>query len=267
MNNRLAVRFTELKPMAGIWDLHVFGRYQFPDSKYSLNIDYATFEDVAPLSLKTETLAAGEFAAVLKESTFDATPDSAKSQFTLNALLGKTQHEISEAQGTIVIPSATGQLARRYRPETGTVTITTSGSMDGLDIDMVVDECADAELKICKTIGQSGSATAAERVVFLPSADKFYAVRIDPFEVPADKAGFLSTEIINAQKPELGTLRVARDSAIEGGFKISYGFEGAASQLLTDTLFVSGVYQIEGLVKLSNSAGVSLIQVPVNVSR
>jgi hypothetical protein len=267
VNNRLAVRFTELKPMAGIWDLHVFGRYQFPDSKYALNIDYATFDEIAPLVLKPETLAAGEFAAVLKESTFDAEPDSGKSQFTLNSLVGKTQHEIAKTQGTIVIPSASGQLARTYRPETGTVTVTTSASMDGLDIDMVIDECDDPELKNCKSVAQSGSATANERGVFVPSTGKYYAVRISPYEIPADKAGFLSTETINAQKPEVGTLRVARDSAVTGGFKISYGFEGTASQLLADPMFTSGVYGIEGAMKLSNSAGVSLIQVPVSVGR
>lgn len=267
VGNRLSVKFTELKPPAGIWDLHVFGRFQFPTSSYTLNIDYATFDDVAPLKLKPESLAAGEFATVLKESTFDASPDAAKSQFSLNSLLGKTQHEISEAQGRIVIPSASGKLARTYNEKTGTVTITTQSSMEGLDIDMVIDECDDEELKVCKSVAESGSATAEERGVFVPTVGKFYAVRIDPYEVPADKAGFISTEVINAQVPELGQLRVIPDSAVAGGFRISYGFDSAASKLLADSLFVSGAYEVSGLVKLGNAAGVSLLQIPVSVSR
>jgi subtilisin family serine protease len=267
VNNRLSVRFTELKPLAGVWDLHVFGRYQFPDSDYTLNVDYATFEDVVPLALKPETLAAGEFSAVLRESTFDAAPDAAKSQFSLNALVGKTQHEISESNGTITIPDASGLQARRYRPETGTVTITTSASMEGLDIDMLIDECSDEQLKVCKTVARSGSANANERGVFVPSAGKFYAVRIEPYEIPADKAGFLSTEVINAQKPELGSMQVVRDGAVEGGFKMNYSFDRKSSQLLADPLYTSGVYLIEGVVKLANAAGISLIQVPVSVGR
>lgn len=265
MNNRLAVKFTELNPMPGIWDLHVFGRYQFPLSTYTLNIDYATFAAVPNLNLNQSTIGIGKFPLVLKESTFDAVPDAAKSQFSLKALLAQTQHEITPGQGVLTIPSANGKLARTYRADAGTVTITTKSSMEGLDIDLAIDECDDEELKACKNVARSGSATADERGVFLPKAGKFYAVRIDPYEVPADKAGFIATELINAHEPEMGRLQVEQDQSAAGNFNINYSFDVSASQLFIDPLFSSGKYQIAGEVMLVNAAGVGLTNVPVSV--
>ena len=265
INNRRVAKFSELNPKAGLWDVHVFGRYQFPLSSYKLDIDYATFADIPPLNLNPANAAAGEFVATLKESTFDAAPDASKSSIQLNALVGRSKHEIAKSDGPVVIPSAAGQLARVYADDAGTVTITTTSIVPGLDIDLTVDECNDAELKTCQTIAQSGSATADERAVFLPKAGKFYAVRIDPFEVPADKAVFSATEIINAHEPEVGSLRVAADTSNAASFKIAYALETTKSRLLSEPLFVSGKYEIEGSCKLANSAGIGLVSLPVHV--
>ncbi|MEY3901025.1 MAG: hypothetical protein RL189_331 [Pseudomonadota bacterium] len=267
INNRLVTGFTEMNPMAGIWDLHVFGRFQFPLSSYSLNIDYATFAEIADLDLLPSTLASGEFPVELKESTFDATPSAEQSQFLLNGLLGKTQHEITPSSGLMIIPSAAGKVARTYAEGTGRVTVTTTSSMQGLDIDMVIDECDDEALKICKAVARSGSATADERGAFAPQTGKFYAVRIDPYDVPADKAGFISTELIQNAKPEAGQLRVSRDASAENRFTVGYGFDATASRLLADPLFTGGQYGIAGEIKLLNADGIGLTNVDVKVSR
>ncbi|MEY4066396.1 MAG: hypothetical protein RIR26_2604, partial [Pseudomonadota bacterium] len=162
LQNRRVVKFTELNPRAGIWDIHIFGRYQFPLSTYQLNFDYATFEDIGPLNLTPSTLPQGEFKASLLESTFDAQPDAGKSDFRLKALVGRTKHEISKDSGLTVIPSAAGLLARTYAADAGTVTIETSSIVQGLDIDLIVDECSDAELKTCREVASSGNADAQE---------------------------------------------------------------------------------------------------------
>lgn len=267
INNRLSVKFTEMKPLPGIWDLHVFGRYQFPKSNYALNIDYATFADIPPLKLKPETLGQGEFDVVLKESTFDAAPYADKSSFTLDALESRTQHEISRNQGVIVVPAANGRRARTYGADAGVVSIRTTSSMENLDIDMVIDECDDEQLVVCKAVARSGSATADEFGQFTPQSGKFYAVRIDPYSVPAELAGFVMTERISAREPETGSLQISSVASAEGAFKVGYAFQGQNSGLLTNPLFQSGPYEIVGEIKLSNLAGIALTNVPVSVGR
>ena len=265
ISNRRVAKFSELNPAAGIWDIHVFGRFQFPLSTYKLAIDYATFSELAPLNLTPTTVSAGEFEATLKESTFDANPDAAKSVIRLNALLGRTKHEIVKDGGVVVVPSAAGVLARTYAVDAGTVTITTTSVVAGLDIDILVDECDDAELKECKQVAASGNAAAEERAVFLPKAGKYYALRVDPFEVPASSALFSATEIINAPLPEIGTLRISPKEGSVGSFKVEYGFDASKSGLLQEALFKSGQYEIAGDCKLANQAGVALVNLPVHV--
>jgi subtilisin family serine protease len=265
VSNRRVAKFTEMNPNPGIWDIHVLGRFQFPISSYKLDIDYATFADIAPLNLNPETISGGAFDAVLKESTFDAQPESSKSDIRLASLLGRTKHEISSDSGKIVIPSAAGQLARTYAADAGTVTITTTSIVSGLDIDVYVDECEDAELKNCKQVAESGNPASEERAVFLPLGGKFYAVRIDPFDVPASSAQFSATEIINAHLPEPGRVKITTKEAAPGTFKIEYGFDTASSKLLQDELFRSGKYEILGECKLANASGLTLVKVPVYV--
>ncbi|MEN9530378.1 MAG: hypothetical protein RI932_2251 [Pseudomonadota bacterium] len=263
--NRRVAKFTEMNPNAGIWDIHVLGRFQFPISSYKLDIDYATFADIAPINLTPNTIASGAFDAVLKESTFDAEPDTAKSEIRLASLLGRTKHEIGKDSGLTVVPSAAGQLARTYAADAGTVTITTTSIVAGLDIDIYVDECQDPELKNCKQVAESGNAGSEERAVFLPFAGKFYAVRVDPYEVPAQSAQFSATEIINAPLPEAGRLKVIAQEGTPSAFKVEYGFDATTSKLLQDDLFRSGKYEILGECKLANPSGLTLVKVPVHV--
>ena len=210
-------------------------------------------------------MSAGEFEATLKESTFDANPDAAKSVIRLNALLGRTKHEIAKDGGVVVVPSAAGVLARTYAADAGTVTITTTSVVAGLDIDILVDECDDAELKECKQVAASGNAAAEERAVFQPKAGKYYALRVDPFEVPASSALFSATEVINAHLPETGTLRISPKEGSLGSFQVEYGFDASKSGLLQEALFKSGQYEIAGDCKLANQAGVALVNLPVHV--
>lgn len=263
--NRRVVKFTELNPRAGIWDVHIFGRYQFPVSTYQLNFDYATFEDLAPLNLTPSTLPQGEFVAKLLESTFDAKPDAGKSVFRLKALLGRTKHEITKDEGLTIIPSAAGLAARTYAADAGTVTIETSSIIPGLDIDLVIDECEDAELTKCHEVASSGNADAQERAVFLPKGGLFYAVRIDPYEVPSETAIFSSTETINAHVPEQGSLNVVSDENDPNVFRISYQFDSEKSVLLKEALFLKGQYEIEGECTLSTASGARLLNLPVHV--
>jgi len=263
--NRRVAKFTEMNPNSGIWDIHVLGRFQFPISSYKLDIDYATFAEIAPVNLNAQSDVSGAFDAVLKESTFDAQPDAVKSDIRLSSLLGRTKHEIGKDAGRIVIPSAAGQVARTYAADAGTVTITTTSIVSGLDIDVYVDECEDAELKVCKQVAESGNPASEERAVFLPLSGKFYAVRVDPYEVPSDNALFSATEVINAPLPEAGRLKIMAQESAPGAFKVEFGFDRSTSKLLQDELFRSGKYEILGECKLANSSGLTLVKVPVHV--
>lgn len=260
----LTARLSQLNPKAGLWDVHVFGRFQFPLSRYTLKIDYATFEDIAPINGSANSIASGDFQVRLKESTFDAVPDISKSTIKLTSWLGRTHHEILEDSGLNLIQSAAGSTARTYATNVKQVTIKTTSLISGLDIDLFVDSCADSELKNCERIAQSGNPAAEELVTFVPESGRFYAVRIDPYDVPVQSARYTVTEVITPEN-EVGQLSVSATSEAGDVFDFKYQFETQQSKLLSDSLFTSGNYEVLGECVLANTSGVTLVKVPVHV--
>lgn len=264
-SKNLEARLSQLNPKAGIWDLHVFGRFQFPLSSYTLKIDYATFEDIAPINATAKSIASGELQVRLKESTFDAAPEASKSTIKLTSWLGRTHHETSAASEVTAIPSAAGEMARVYGPDAAEVTITTTSVVPGLDIDLFVDSCLDAQLKECERVAQSGNAAAEESVTFQPITGRFYAVRIDPYDVPVQLSRFSVTELISTSAAEQGELSMLPSSESNRVFDFKYQFETRQSKLLTGALYMSGKYEVAGECTLLNAAGVTLAKIPVHV--
>jgi hypothetical protein len=260
----LAAKLIQLNPKAGLWDVHVFGRFQFPLSKYTLKVNYATFDEIAPIHGTAVSIASGGFKVRLKESTFDATPDISKSTIKLTSWLGRTHHEISSDSGLSTIPSAAGSAARTYGSDVKQVTISTTSIVSGLDIDLFVDSCTDVELKNCERVAQSGNPAAEESVSFVPESGRFYAVRIDPYEVSAQSSRYTVTEVISTVN-EMGELKVSSLSEAGDAFEFEYKFETQQSKLLSDSLFTSGKYEVSGECVLVNASGVTLVKVPVHV--
>ena len=260
----LIAKLSQLNPKAGIWDVHVFGRFQFPVSRYTLKVDYATFDDIAPINGTVASIASGNIQVRLKESTFDATPDISKSTIKLTSWLGRTHHEISADSGLSTIPSAAGSVARAYEAHMKRVTITTTSVAAGLDIDLFVDSCADKELKDCERVAQSGNPASEESVSFVPESGRFYAVRIDPYDVAAQSSRYTVTEVISTTN-EVGELKVSSLTEANDAFDFQYKFETQQSKLLSDALFTSGKYEVSGECVLTNASGVTLVKVPVHV--
>ena len=260
----MIAKLSQLNPKAGIWDVHVFGRFQFPVSRYTLKVDYATFDDIAPINGTVASIASGNIQVRLKESTFDATPDISKSTIKLTSWLGRTHHEISADSGLSTIPSAAGSVARAYEAHMKRVTITTTSVAAGLDIDLFVDSCADKELKDCERVAQSGNPASEESVSFVPESGRFYAVRIDPYDVAAQSSRYTVTEVISTTN-EVGELKVSSLTEANDAFDFQYKFETQQSKLLSDALFTSGKYEVSGECVLTNASGVTLVKVPVHV--
>lgn len=259
-----AFKFSELNPSAGIWEIHVFGLGQFPVSQYKLEIDYASFVGVESLKLTPETVSAGEFQLGIRESTFDVRPDVSKSTLNLNSLVRTTKHKISMNDDFIIVPAASGGMARSYSSGLGAVSVSTATDVPGLDIAVFIDECADAELKNCRFL--TGFANNAEnQATYLPRPGKYYSIRVRPFEVPRGSAVFSVIERIRASYQDDGYLEVLSSTDKRKLYRISYSFEPEKSWLLQNELFKSGQYEILGECQLSNSDSQVLVNMPVHV--
>lgn len=264
-NKNLVARMSQLNPQAGVWDIHVFGRFQFPLSHYKLSFDYATFDDIAPINGTAATISAGNFGIRLRESTFDAVPDEAKSTIQLTSWLGRTHHTAEKDSKITAIPSALGETARRYGDNVRRVTISTTSVVPGLDIDLYVESCTDEQLTDCERVAQSGQANAEERVSFEPAHERYYVVKIDPYDVPVDTARYTVTELISTPDAETGRLGIVTTAEDTNAFQVNYRFDTTQSKLLAGELFRSGKYEISGECRIANASGVTLAQIPVHV--
>ena len=257
---------TRTTPVPGIWDLHVFGRYQYPSSTYKLRVDYVVAEASVksiegPISALT-----GSLNWTLKESSLHIAPDAQKSSFELNSLISTTKTKVAQ-DGHVIVEGALGKL-RAYPHGAKSVTVTTGGSA-GNDIDLAVLECPAVdtnaeEAGACTEAGASGGSNDVESVTFAPKAGKFYAVRVDGYAVH-DEGNFDSGETITFES-EKGTL------AISGGeptFRVDYSFTAeqlAASFLANHPLFTSGKCQLGGDLILKDASDVVLGSVPLKIT-
>lgn len=254
--------FTRTNPRAGLWDVHVFGQYRFPLSKYTLKVDYVTGD--ASVSQINGELAAlqGSFDWTLKESSFAAVPDTSTSSYELTGLTSETQAKIAQ-EGELFVESPLGVL-RSYPENVKAVTLSTGGS-PGNDIDLYVIACpADAQNTSdsrCKDEGSSTGPTDEESVIFAPQAGMKYAARIEGATVN-DEGKFVATEFLALSK-ETGKLQI---QGAAPRFSIAYSFAADSSPILKDPLFTSGKYFATGTLSVKMADSTVLTALPVKIA-
>jgi hypothetical protein len=264
--NTVAARvlsLTQENPQAGLWDLHVFGQYRYPDSQYHLRVDYVTGTTSIGAIQGNATALQGNLTWTLVGSSLKAQPDATQSVLELTGLQAKTSSVVAQDQNDYVA-SPLGVL-RHYPEGVRSVTISTGGSPDN-DIDLRVLSCPlDATLPTdprCKQIGISDGPTDVEHVTFTPAEALKYVAVVDGSTVKdAGGAQYVTTEALT-YATELGTVTV---SGAGPDYAIGYAFPVPTSSLLKLPLFTGGTYSAVGDLTLKMSDGTALSAVPVQI--
>ncbi len=256
------VELTRNHPEAGVWDVHVFGRYAFALSHYNLSVSFATLKTSVTEIKGDLSELNGDFQVEVTDGNINALPIEDTSKYLLNQFIHEVDAEVANETATMV-KNIEGKVARSYGDDIISVKIDTYGS-EGNDIDLVLVECSDEELsQDCSMIGQSGTPTDVEEVVFEPKLDKFYAVQVLGFEINDDEGKFKVSEAQSLKKSDSGSLEV-RGVDI---FTINYSFDQSSSAMIQSELFQSGKYSLGGSIQLSNATNNSLVVIPVTISK
>jgi antitoxin component of MazEF toxin-antitoxin module len=269
--SRLRLEYSTLAPKPGLWDLHVFGSYQFDRSRFALKVDYVNAEATpAKLAGPVATTRSGSVALKIEEASMAAQPDAAKSSFELSALYAETAAQVAN-NDHVFVPAANavgGSVMREYPAGTQSVKFATGGS-PGNDIDLFVFEC-DTTAKTpdddsCELAGKSDGPTDVESVTIKPKGDKAYVVRVEGATVK-DEGRFKTTETIRLDA-EKGTVAVSGSGP---DYRLDYAFgpeQTASSKLFGSELFASGRYEVTGGLFARTAEGTTIAVVPVSVSK
>lgn len=255
------VRLARSNPNPGLWDVHVFGRYQFPESPYKLKVTYARVESEKKGIAGESSALNGAFSLKVLESSQKLVPSSEKSEFVLKGLKQVSVHK-AVPEEDLPVPNLDGQLLRTYKEDVAAVVIATGGSPEN-DIDLVVAEC-NADGSGCSAIGQSGSPTDVESVTFAPKAGKAYVALVNGYDVQVGKEDFEFSETQMLREKENGTVSV---SEAETGFVVEHTFDVAASKILAREEFLSSKYTAVGHLKVIGVSGAVIAELPVSIQK
>ena len=261
---KLSISFTRVKPVAGIWDLNVFGEYRFPSSKYTIQVDYLVASTSVASVKGDASVLNGSFDYLVQDASLAVTPDLSKSSYKFGSLINSVQTNVAQDQD-LIVASKLGRL-RSYPAGVQSVTLKTGGS-PGNDIDIQVIECASADVANpnqdagCTVVAESGGPDDNESASFRPAAGKFYTLNVHGYDVK-DAGGFTATEILNLA-PEAGTLAIAATSGTSS--KVTYSFDPTNSALFANPLYTGGLCDIGGAITLRSTDGLVLANVPVQI--
>lgn len=255
------VRLARSNPNAGVWDIHVFGRYQFPESAYTLKVTYAKVEASQKEIVGELAKLRGEFTLKVLEASSALSPDAKKSTLTLSGIAQDAKHKAIAGQD-LQVPNADGAVLRSYGEDVAAITIATGGS-PGNDIDLVVEEC-NADGSSCAPAGQSGSPTDVESVTLSPKAGKAYRVLVNGYDVQAGKEEFTLTETQKLRESEQGTLAVSQGES--GSFLVTHDFDLETSKILARSEVSSGKYSAVGELSIKSEGGAVIARLPVKVA-
>jgi hypothetical protein len=259
----LSISYTRAKPTPGIWDLHVFGLYQFTNSPYLLSVEYAKITATPSSIAANTTTLNGSLDVNVVDASFPIVVSGPKSKYALSGFRQVVSATVAQDQD-LKVPDADGAIARSYGADIGTVTIGT-GDSTGNDIDLTIRQCDDAALTTgCKDSGSSGGATDIESVTFKPAAGKFYYAVVSGYAVTANGGVFKLTETQTAKAPEAGAITATQTTPTS--FKLDYTFPAATSAILAAPRFTTGKYSVVGEIAIADAGGVVLVRVPVNVT-
>ncbi len=257
------VTYSRTNPKAGLWDLHVFGRYTFELSNYKLSVQYAKVKASVDLITGGPEALDGAVNFDVLDASFAAKPSSEKSTLEITGLKQELTPKIKQDE-QLMVPDADGKVARTYGANVTSVTITTGGA-PGNDLDLAILECTAADLANCAPIGQSAGATDVEKVTFAPVAGKFYAALVIGYDVSTGDGTFAFGEERSVKTTEKGA--VSAEDLGGDHFKLSYSFDQDASALLKDELFASGKYALVGALTVRTDAGSIMTSLPVKIQK
>jgi len=264
-------------PVAGIWDLPVFGSYKYFQSKFKLRVDYVTVNtSVNEIQGGLEALN-GSLKLTLKEASFQVKPDPAKSSYMLTGLEADTPSEVKNGESVYVpglAPSVSAlsvpTVFRTYSKEVKKVMVKTSAS-PGNDIDLDILECPSEVQQptdpLCTELDQSNGPGDSESVSFEPKLDKVYAVRVRGTKV-INEGKFMTTETVMLA-PEFGDLLLEGPGGLDGVFDVVYAVKAqqlASSRLLNHDLFKTSKVRIVGSIELKSAEGTLLGALPVTIT-
>ena len=259
------IGYSRSNPNPGVWDLHVFGRYQFDKSPYTLTVEYAK---IASTILKLSGLPAvlnGSFAFDVLESTFAIEPSSDTSEFSLDSLV-QTVRPVVKQKENLAVPNADGQILRSYDDKVTSVTFNTFGAATS-DIDLEVYVCESAVGDKCAVAASSGTATDVETATIAPAPGKFYKAVVVGYDLDGGKeTEFTLQEQLNLAQSDSGTLLFAKDGSLDKRFDVTHALDLASSKLLQDDRFKTGKYGAKGAIVIRTKSGSEIAKVPVAVS-
>jgi hypothetical protein len=258
---RRIVKYSRSNPTPGIWNLHVFGRYQFPQADFKLVVEYAKVKSSVEKIAGTPEALNGSLDFEVLDASFNAEPGADQTTFGLKGLSQTVTSKVA-VDDQVVVPDADGVQFRKFDADVVSATIATNGS-DGNDIDLYVLECKTEDLADCSAIGSGTSASDVESVTFTPDAAKLYVALVLGYSIDQGDGSFNLTETRKLKTAESGKVAVSTISA--GKYKIDYSFDVAASTLLKNPLFTSGKYSATGDLTIKTEAGSTMVAIPAEV--
>lgn len=257
-----SITFERTNPNPGIWDLHIFGRYNFASSAFDMRVDYATLASgIEQISGSIEALN-GSFDLAVKSASFKVEPDVSKSTYLLTGLANELTSTVKD-QEFLKVPDASGATYRSYPASVRSVVIDTYGAPTS-DIDLQILECtAKDDESTCALVASSGTATDVEQAAFVPSVDKFYVAVVHGYEVAEGSTAFKLKESRFVTDASVGS--VAIDTQNETQFAVTYALDTASATLLQDPLFLSGAYRVIGSLSIRSTSDTLLTEIPVSI--
>jgi hypothetical protein len=257
--------FTQSHPIAGVWDLAVFGSYRYPKSNYQMHVDYFTATTSVQSIQGGLALLQGSFDFTILKSSLGLQPSLVKSAYEFNALESKIELKIKQGDHSVV--SSPVALARSYPAEVKKVALRT-GHSPGNDLDLFIFECAASAQSIddpsCSLFKKSDGPTDEELVTFEPVVGKVYFVRVDGVEVKND-GSFTCKETLYFEGEKGDLSMTGKDSL----FNISYAFssqQSSISKLMNHDYFQSGKYKLKGSILVKANDGTILSVIPIEIA-
>jgi subtilisin family serine protease len=261
--DKTVLSYNRVDPKPGIWDVHVFGQYQYMESPYTLKIDFARLESEIKLIGPKPEMMTGSILVTIRDSSFTLHADESKSSLNLDRFVRQDAPKIKDMQ-TLVVLDAAGQEYRQYSPDDfKAITFKTSDGPAGSDIDLLVEACESPSAEKCKTIASGTGPTDVETVTFIPAADRYYRIKVDAILQSATESPFTLVEELSLKKLETGQVKITEITA--SGFQVDHAFNVNESKILTRIEVTSGHYQAGGELTVQSTDGYPLIRIPLKI--
>ena len=261
------VEWVRTNPRTGIWEFHVFGRYQFPKSHYKIAVQFLKLaQSVTEAELPREHPEGQLMLGAADSSGSLFLPSASQSQVLLQGFISNLQVPVAQDQELQVLGSE-GTALRHYSQDIKSVRIDTSSAPDN-DIDIEIWKCPfgkDFSTDYCESIERSAGGTAEESVTFEPLSDFSYVLIAHGFRITQGKEMMQVKEQREAVTPNTGFITIENNvlKDLNKSFNVKFGFLQAP--LLQDKGFQEKKYDAYGLLQIKDGQGSLLYEVPLIV--